>query len=309
VVSLIEEIEVETSKLVEEFIATLDLSYNTVISYAGILKRYVCYLNEHKINHPKEADLVKYKNNYLKKKVRSATVQKYVVVLRKFYRWCYRHGYYGDISQGLTGEKIVPTFKREALTIETVKKLLHKAKLRAKKSLNNFRDYVIIRLIIVTGLRTIEVSRANVEDLGKLNGIDVLYIQGKGHDDKDSYVKLPKDLRDLIDEYIRKRNTEDEALFSNHGPHSVNSHIDSKTISLNVKNLLRAIGVDSIKYTAHSLRHTCATLALKNGCSIQEVQMLLRHKSLTTTTIYAHNIEREDNNAEFVVDRLLNKKR
>lgn len=294
-------------ELVEEFIITLDLSDNTVVSYSGMLRRFAKYLNEHKITHPMEPDMVRYKNNYLKKHVRSATVQKYVVVLRKFYRWCYRHKYYEDISQVLTGEKIIPTFKREALTLEETEYLLHKAKIYGKRSINAFRDYVIVRLIIVTGLRTIEVSRANVEDLGKINGVDVLYIQGKGHDDKDAYVKLPTDLRVLIDEYLRKRNTDSEALFCNHGNHSTNEHIDTKTISLNIKNLLRMIGIDSIKYTAHSLRHTCATLALKNGCSIQEVQMLLRHKSLTTTTIYAHNINREENNAEFVVDRLFSK--
>jgi site-specific recombinase XerD len=69
------------------------------------------------------------------------------------------------------------------------------------------------------------------------------------------------------------------------------------------------VGIDDKKFTAHSLRHTCATLALKNGATIQEVQMLLRHKSLNTTTIYAHNLDRISSDTEYIVDEVISKKR
>lgn len=297
------------NELVEEFVSTMDHKGNTRLSYVGNIRRFAKYLEDKNITHPTEADLIKYKNNYLSKKVRSATIQKYVIVVRKFFRWCSRHGYYSDISQVLTGEKIKPTFKRESLTLEQVKKLLHKAKIRAKKSVKNYRDYAIVYLILVTGLRTIEVARADVDDIGQINGVDVLYIQGKGHSDKDDFVKLPKQAKELIDTYLKIRNSDSDALFVNHGNHVENERIDTKTISLSIKTLLRMVGIDDKKFTAHSLRHTCATLALKNGASIQEVQMLLRHKSLNTTTIYAHNLDRISSDTEYLVDEVISKKR
>ena len=108
--------------------------------------------------------------------------------------------YYPNIARHLKGATISPTFQREALDMDQVKRLLRKAERLSTKSLKHFRDYVIVRLIITTGLRTVEVSRANVEDLTKVNGTNVLYIQGKGRDDKAEYVKLPDSIKALIDD-------------------------------------------------------------------------------------------------------------
>ena len=89
------------NELVEEFISTMDCKGNTKLSYVGNIKRFALYLEDKNITHPTEADLIKYKNNYLSKKVKSATIQKYIIVVRKFFRWCARHGYYADISMSI----------------------------------------------------------------------------------------------------------------------------------------------------------------------------------------------------------------
>ena len=105
-----------------------------------------------------------------------------------------------------------------------------------------------------------------------------------------------------------KRESDSDALFLNHGNHNGGDRIDPKTISYFCKDLLSSIGLDGKEYTAHSLRHTCATLALKNGAKESEVQMVLRHKSINTTMIYSHHIERETNNTELIVaDAILKK--
>jgi site-specific recombinase XerD len=48
--------------------------------------------------------------------------------------------------------------------------------------------------------------------------------------------------------------------------------------------------------SAHSLRHTAGTLALRNGASLRQVQDLLGHADPRTTAIYAHVGDRWDNN-------------
>ena len=53
------------------------------------------------------------------------------------------------------------------------------------------------------------------------------------------------------------------------------------------KNLLRA-GLDADKYSSHKLRHTAATLMLKNGVDVRTLQELLGHEHLNTTQIYTH---------------------
>lgn len=296
--------------LIAEFIASLDRSDNTKISYAGILDRYAKYLRENNLTKPTEVQIVDYKNNYLGKRVKSATIQKYVVVLHRFYTWCQLHHYYQDnVSLALDNVKIERTFTRNPLTVEQSKKLIKKAKLRAKKSITDFRNYAIVSLIITTGLRTIEVSRANVEDIIDDGETVLMNIQGKGRSDKSAVVKVPRVVMDIITEYLMNRNSDSEALFINHGNHNNGGRVEPKTISYFCKDLLGSIGLDGKEYTAHSLRHTCATLALKNGAKEAEVQMVLRHKSINTTMIYSHHIERESNDTEnTVADSIFGKK-
>lgn len=295
------------NELIEEYVNSLDKSENTVSTYRGNLSRYARYLKGKGIAKPKESDLVLFKRHLKDKGCHGVTVQLYVVTLRGFYKWAERMGYYPDISISLTNEHIEPTFKRQSLTAEEANKLLKKCKSRAKRGITFLRDYAIISLIVTTGLRTVEVSRADVEDIVSINGITYLYVQGKGHDDKDDPIKLPDYVLETINEYLSKRDSDAKPLFLNHGKRSDKTRIKPKTISELVKNSLRLIGLDDKRYTAHSLRHTCATIALLNGASIQEVQMTLRHKSINTTTIYTHNLSRETNDVENIVAKAIRK--
>ena len=60
------------------------------------------------------------------------------------------------------------------------------------------------------------------------------------------------------------------------------------------ENAMRNIGIDDRRHSAHSLRHTAATLALLNGKKLANVQQTLRHSNINTTMIYAHALEREE---------------
>ena len=55
-----------------------------------------------------------------------------------------------------------------------------------------------------------------------------------------------------------------------------------------VKKRLGAAGIDSTQYSSHKLRHTAATLMLKNGVDVRTLQELLGHENLNTTQIYTH---------------------
>jgi integrase/recombinase XerC/integrase/recombinase XerD len=55
-----------------------------------------------------------------------------------------------------------------------------------------------------------------VDDISFVDETKVLYIMGKGHDEKDAYVKLSPEVYGLIEEYLIERQDEYKPLFINH---------------------------------------------------------------------------------------------
>ena len=51
---------------------------------------------------------------------------------------------------------------------------------------------------------------------------------------------------------------------------------------------MKIAGFDNKGYTIHTLRHTYATLILKNGGNLMEIKDLLGHADLNSTSIYLH---------------------
>ena len=157
------------------------------------------------------------------------------------------------------------------------------------------------------GLRTIEVSRANVEDLRTAGDSTVIYLQGKGHEEKTEYIKIAPEVEDAIRAYLNARGAvaPEEPLFVSTSNNSKGKRISTRTISGIVKNALINAGYNSDKLTAHSTRHTAVTLALMGGQKLEEVQQFARHKNLATTLIYAHHIDRAKNNCEATIAKAI----
>lgn len=286
--------ERDLKSIIDEYIDYMDRKQITKDSYKRILYKYYDYITTLTISNPKRNDVLKYKE-YLLKNLGSASVQKHIVVLRGFYRYCKLNNYYDDITYEVRGMKIQPTFKRQALSIEDSKRLLQKAKQRAKDVLGK-RNYAIVALLLTTGLRSIEIERSDVYDLDIIDGSNVLFIMGKGRDSKDAFVKISNEVYEIIQDYLITRNDSNEALFLTHNNKNESKRLSTKIIRSAVKELLVSIGYDSKAYSVHSLRHTFATTALIEGASLLETKEALRHSDVSTTQIYAHLVEKLKSN-------------
>lgn len=293
---------------VDEYIEFLDRKEITKQAYKKVLISYCNYMEALSISKPVRNDVLKYKE-YMLKKLSSATVQMNIVVLRGFYKYCKLNEYSDDSTYDIRGCKVQRTFKRMPLTVEDSRKLLTKARYKARNNIIGKRNYAIVAILLTTGLRSIEIQRADITDLDFVNGEYVLFVMGKGHDDKDEYVKLSNEVYEILQDYILARNSDEEALFLTHNKKHESRRLSTKIIRSAVKELLRSIGYNSQAYSVHSLRHTYATTLIDAGVSILETQGAMRHADISTTQIYVHVLDHMGSKTNKKVSDLLLKKK
>lgn len=251
------------------------------------------------------ADLIAYKDELLQGGKSSLTVASYVNSIKRFYDWAESNKIYPNIGKGLHAPKRQQAFRKQPLTVQQVGTLL-----RFERDTNP-RDFAIINLMARTGLRCIEVVRANVGDITYKGGQRVLLVQGKGRDDKDNFVILTDSAYNPIREYLSTRpDTDDNApLFASNSNNHRGGRLTTRAVSAIAKTGLKSVGLDNRVFTAHSLRHTTAVNILRAGGSLEQVQYTLRHANPATTQIYTATLREEQrltNGGETMLDRLYN---
>ena len=179
------------------------------------------------------------------------------------------------------------------LTEEEVQKLRRICKdssdlARSKRQFKPIRDWMIVDLALQAGLRVGEISNLEIKDLFIDKGHSHVYIrQGKGN--KSRLVTIGESLRNHLRRYLKERKSKSHYLFTS-------ERSDFLTTSAIQKVVKKAMKLASLPphYSAHSLRHTYATLLYRSsGNNLRLVQQQLGHSSIQTTTVYA-NIMNED---------------
>lgn len=286
------QVQTVTTQLLEDYKAYIDASEATVRAYTGAVKLFIKYLQEQGITQPTRETVIAYREQ-LKTYCKSTTVQNYIEALKIFFSWTSQRGLYPNIAEHIKGAKVSGEFKKDNLTARQLKKLLGVIDQSTETGL---RDYAILTVMLTGSLRDIEIHRANIEDIGTAAGYPVLYLQGKGREDKAEYVKLPEETEAAIRAYLRCRRASDpaEPLFASISNNSKGGRLSTRSISGIVKKYLVKAGFNSSRYTAHSIRHSGITLSLLGGNTLQETQQYARHRSINTTLKYAHNLNRAD---------------
>lgn len=281
-----------TSQLLEDYIAYIDAAPATVKTYAGAVRQFAAYLQEQGIDRPGRETVIAYREQ-LKTYCKPTTVQNYIEALKIFFSWTAQRGLYPNIAERVKGAKISTEFKKDYLTAKQLKKVLSGVDQSTEQGL---RDYALLATMITGSLRDIELHRANIEDLSTAGGATVLYLQGKGREDKAEYVKIPEETEAALRAYLKTRRATDpeEPLFTSLSNNSKGRRLSTRSISGIVKSYLVKAGFNSARYTAHTLRHSGITLSLQGGNTLQETQQYARHRSINTTLLYAHNLNRAD---------------
>lgn len=292
-------------ELVNSFINAQDVKQSSKQLYRRTLQQYLNWVNKksYLLSEIARPQIIEYKEELLSSGMSSLTVGSYITSVRRFYEWAEANKLYPNVAKGIKTPKRKQQFRKQPLLPEQATELLNHYKDKAP------REYAIINLLLRAGLRTIEVVRANIEDITYKGSQRVLLVHGKGRDEKDNFVILTDKAYKPIEDYLtsRGRIKSSEPLFISTSNNSKGDRLTTRTISYIAKEGLKAIGLDANSFTAHSLRHTTAVNILRAGGSLEMAQYTLRHTNPATTQIYTATLNEErrlKNSGEALIDSL-----
>lgn len=297
-----------------QFIAWLNYSEISAPTRADIIKYRAWLMTEHEAISLDPLQGWKYRTDQsgepIRIKCKADTVTAYIRSVCQFFKWTAANGYYPDIAAQIHAPKVRhDTHKKEALTAAEVMTIADSIQRRAaakteavsgkdaagrieRGTEQGKRLYAIYLLAVNAGLRTVEISRANIKDLETKNGQTWIYIQGKGHAEADQKKALSAEVSAAIRDYLSCRSDHSSGnspLFTATGNRSGGKRLAATTISTMLKRAMQDAGFNSERLTAHSLRHTAGTAVQTITGDIYATQKYMRHSNPATTEIYLHN--------------------
>jgi len=146
------------------------------------------------------------------------------------------------------------------------------------------RDRAILLLLSRLGLRAGDVAQLRLSDIDWNNG--TLLVMGKGR----YQVRLPltQEVGNALLRYLNCRpkiSQSDHVFLRSIAP--VTPFVSGDGVSSVVKHALQRAGVETPFKGAHVLRHTAATEMLRNGVPLDQIGLVLRHRSIDMTAYYA----------------------
>ncbi len=288
--------------VVERWLAEMDASEDTKTTYRIGLMHFVAWLRENEVTHIDATTIRAWRDSI---DLAPSSVNLRMSAIRSFFAWALEQGLAPTNPaagiKGATRRGTSKSHKRDELTSEEVLAVLDVCDVQKP---TGARDRAIIALMAYTGLRTVEVHRANVGDLKTRGGRLVLWVQGKGHETKDDYVVLPKPAERELRGWLRHRGKTrpTDALFISLSPQNHGERMSRAAIRATVKQRYANAGIVGDTKTTHSLRHSAISSAIRHGATPTQAQAMARHSNVNTTLIYYHEIGRTSNPAEDLID-------
>lgn len=273
-------------------------SKRTKENYLTFLKPFREWIIKEQIINPTRKDCQRFRDYLNELPLCEGTKRQYFRAMKHFFKWISSEGIYPDIASNIQGFKInLDTSTKDSLTESEVIQIIDSIDTTTEKGK---RDKAIVLLMITCGLRINEARLIDIKDIEEREGKKRVYIQRKGHNEKNEYKFIIPEVYQLIEEYLetRPKARKDEPLFTGISNNQKGTRITEHSFSRLIKDILKNAGFNSKRLTAHSLRHTSLTLYYESGAELLQVQRHSGHKNPQTTEIYIHRIEKDKETPE-----------
>ena len=164
---------------------------------------------------------------------------------------------------------------------------------RGPEKVRRLRNLLMVSMMALQALRTVEVHRANLEDLLEKGEHLTLLVRGKT---RDRIIYLRPDTAKRMREYVALRvhaapDKLGTPLFTSVGYHGGEVRLSRRTIRTHTDKYLRMAGLKRPGISNHALRHTAATLGYLHTGDLRAVQEFLGHADPRMTSRYAHVVD------------------
>lgn len=296
-------------------------SVDTIRSYLSQTKQYLDWCKDILLSLLEaEADDIKQYRQYLVQSgYQNSTIATKLNIIRIFYKAALAHGLIeNNPVQNIKApkERKDPAARITFMEAEELKFLLVHVQSQLNEAKTNkqrlmfMRDRALIGIMSLEGCRTVEMHQLKIKNIVRQGIKTGLQVWAKR---SSRVVPLTENLTAQLEEYLelRRRVLRRKIQPSDYVFVSLSNNSKSKQLS---RRSIRAI-IDSylsatnLKHTpgrtlsAHSLRHTAGTLALRTGSDLRQVQDLLGHADPRTTSIYAHVGDRWENNPGINIEK------
>jgi len=273
--------------------ADLKLRPQSVLTYLRANRQFLRWLQDNNIPAPGQNDVLAYKQ-HIEATRGHATVQLYIMALRRFYAWlAQKDTSYTNIAENINVEQVERAHKRDSLTADQAKIVLTAIDRSTERGR---RDYAMLSLMVTCGLHQSEAVNANIGDIGRGddNGAIMYLYRYDRNENEHHIIKLPPAAAQAISDYLDGRtdgSSPAAPLFTSTCNKNRMQRLTTRSICGIIKKRLQDAGYNSNTLTAQSLRLTAVTLAILDGQPLTEVQTFARHINITTTLTYANHSE------------------
>ncbi|WP_018933300.1 tyrosine-type recombinase/integrase [Gracilibacillus lacisalsi] len=273
----------------EEDCKLRNLRPHTLKYYLNELKVYERYLKEQELDtDPNSVTEETIKRNvilYMQEQgLKVVTINTRLRAIRTYFNFLHKQKYIKhnpveNIKLLKDRKSIVETF-----TADQLDKLLRQPDLR---TFTGLRDYVIMLLLLETGVRANELVGIEVDDVRLREGS--IYIKN-AKTYRERVVPIQKKMRDTLEKWIAVRGVaECTSLFTTID----GTPLSKKQVQNRISYYGSKSGVTGVRISPHTFRHTFAKLSVKSGAGIFELQQILGHTSMEMVRTYV-NLFSED---------------
>lgn len=260
------------------------LAPNTVAAYRNDLEQFMSYLaGTHQFttwDRLTSAELVDFITFLRSRQYAETTVARKLAAVKSFCQYLQQQRILASNPAEQLPSPKVGRFTPRAITPEEVAALIAAAS--EDSSPEGLRDRAMLLTLYATGMRVSELTALDVDDVDLDGGV----VRVNRNPERPRWVPLSDDAREALRTYLQQsrpllaQRPDQAALFLNHR----GSRLTRQGFWLILKEYADRAGIPDV--TPHTLRHSFALHALRQGCELRELQRILGHVSPATTLVY-----------------------